>query len=149
MMKSLGWLTLATGVVLFAGCNTFEKRSQEKAAAFSALDPQTQSRLKQGQINISDTFDMVYIALGAPDEKRDKLAAGSQQTIWTFNSYWQEYRGEVLLGYRRYVVQDPRTKTYRVYFEPVRESVYEQRSEERIRITFENGKVTVVEQAQR
>lgn len=140
---------LALGTALLAGCSTFERRSEEKSDVFNMLDDATRQRLKERQLAVGDTFDMVYIALGAPDEKRDKVTQQGSATTWIYNAYWQEYQGEVLLGYRRYTVYDKEAKVYRVYVEPVRESVYRSRAEERLRVQFEDGRVTVIEEAQR
>jgi hypothetical protein len=129
------------------GCNTFERRAQERAATFNQLDAPTRERLKQREIFVGDTFDMVYIALGAPDEKRERVTAEGSETTWIFNQYWQEYHGDRLVGYQRYVVYNPRTRSYIVYYEPVRRSIYSERVEERLRVFFRNGQVTAIEQA--
>ncbi len=136
-------------LLLLAGCNTFERRAKEKSAVFSALDPATQARLEARQIEVGDTQDMVYIALGAPDEKRDLVKPEGRTTTWVYSAYWQEYQGTRLVGYRRNVVYDAASKSYRVYHEPDYQPVYAPRMEDRVRITFQDGRVTVVEQAQR
>lgn len=148
-MRPLAFLAVALASLVLAGCSTFDSRSQEKAAVFNTLDDDTRDRLKERQIAVGDTFDMVYIALGAPDEKREKVTREGTATTWVYNAYWQEYRGETLVGYRRYSVYDREKKVYRVFYEPVRESVYTPRVEERLRVEFKDGRVTVVEEAKR
>ena len=140
-------LAVAALLVLSA-CNTFERRAEEKASIFRALDAATQARLEARQIEVGDTQDMVYIALGAPDEKREQLTAGARTTTWVYSAYWQEYQGTRLVGYRRHVSYDPASKSYRVYHEPDYQPVYAPRIEDRVRITFQDGRVTVIEQAQ-
>lgn len=129
-----------------AGCSTFEKRAKERAATFSALDEATRARLEEKELRVGDTEDMVYIALGAPDEKRETLNEAGRDTMWIYNAYWQEYQGTHFVGYRRHVVGTPGTGNYRVYFEPIHRDVYASRMEERIRVTMRDGRVTVVEQ---
>lgn len=131
-----------------AACSTFERRAKEKGAVFHALDAATQARLEARQIQVGDTEDMVYISLGAPDEKKEHLTAGSRTTTWVYSAYWQEYQGTRLVGFRRLVVYDPGSKSYRVYHEPDYQPVYAPRVEDRMRITFQDGRVTVIEQAQ-
>jgi hypothetical protein len=143
MRKS--FLLLVVAAVL-AGCSTFERRAEEKSATFNQLDDATRQRLKERDITIGDTQDMVYIALGVPDEKRDRISMDGSETTWIYNAYWQEYQGQALVGYRRHVVFDPGSRRYRVYYTPVEQSVYAEREEERIRVTFNSGKVTSVEQ---
>lgn len=150
IMKKPILLCLAAACALLLGaCNSFESRRDEKSYVFDNLDPATQQRLKDGEIRVGDTFDMVYIALGVPDEKRQKSTSKGSQTVWIYASYQSEYRGEAFAGYRRYVVYDRLTHAYRVYHQPVTQSVYEDRVDERFRVTFENGKVTEIETAER
>lgn len=143
MRKSFLFLVVAAAL---AGCSTFERRAEEKSATFNQLDEATRQRLKERDITVGDTQDMVYIALGVPDEKRDRLSLDGSETTWVYNAYWQEYQGQALVGYRRHVVFDPGSRRYRVYYTPVSQSVYAEREEERIRVTFNNGTVSSVEQ---
>jgi hypothetical protein len=143
----LRWAGAAVLLVTLVGCNTFERRAQQRASTFNQLDAPTRERLKQREIFIGDNFDMVYIALGAPDEKRERITADGAETTWIFNRYWQEYYGDRTVGYQRYVVFNRHTRSYHVFYEPVRESVYADRVEEHLRVYFNNGQVTAIEQA--
>ena len=138
---------LFAAVALFAvaGCSTFESRSKQKAAVFNTLDAATQARLKAGEIRVGDTTDEVYISLGQPDEKRDTTAAAGKTSRWIYNRYWQEYEGEAFVGSRPVYVKNPTTGAVSVYYEPVRRPVYASRTEARLRITFHDGRVTVIE----
>ena len=140
-------LTALVAAALLAGCSTFDRRAQERSVVFNTLDEATRERLKEREIRVGDNFDMVYIALGAPDEKRETVTADGANTTWIFNAYWQEYRGERFVGYRRYAVYNELTKTYHVYYQPVHRSIYEERVEERLRVFFADGQVTAIEQA--
>jgi hypothetical protein len=142
-------LVAFVGLFLLSGCNSFERRARERSAVFTALDPATQTRLEARQIEVGDSQDMVYIALGAPDEKRDILTPSGRTTLWIYSAYWQEYQGTRLVGFRRNVVYDPASKSYRVLHEPDLQPIYAARVEDRVRITFQDGHVTVIEQAQR
>ena len=140
-------LLFAALLTLWGGCSTFEGRARERAAAFNQLDAITQERLRQREIRVGDTFDMVYIALGAPDQKREKVTNAGAETTWIYNRYWQEYRGDYTIGFRRHVFYNPKTKSYFVVHEPVRETIYQDRVEERLRVYFKNGQVSAVEEA--
>lgn len=139
---------LACAGLFFAGCNGFEHRAEQKSATFNALDDATQQRLKSGNIAVGDTPDMVYIALGVPDAKRQRLTSDGREVIWVYKTYYQDYRGTELIGYRRYFVPAGPNR-YVVHFEPVAREVYDERSEENMRITFVNDHVSSVEQVQR
>lgn len=139
-------LTVASA--MFSGCSTFAGRAEEKSTVFNSLDAETQSRLKEGNIDVGDTPDMVYIALGVPDTKRQRLTSDGRELIWVYKTYYQDYQGTELVGYRRYFVPVA-PRRYVVHYEPVRRDIYDERSEEHIRITFVNGRVSTVEQAQK
>ena len=140
-------LTLLLAVaVLATGCSTFQSRAKEKAGVFSALDAPTRARLKQGHLQLGDTMDMAYIALGEPDDTHDQLSADGRAVVWIYNHYWQEYSGERVAGYSPVSAPDPKTGVPTVFYEPVEQSVYQDHVEEALRVTFKNDKVTMIEQ---
>lgn len=128
------------------GCSTIDSRIREKQAVFNRLSPSVQAKLRQGIVEVGYTPDMVYIALGAPDERHEKITDKGEQTLWIYKTYYEQYEGMVHVGYRRVVFYDPGTRTYHIYYEPVSEPVYSEHEEDNIRVTFVNGKVTVIEQ---
>lgn len=145
-MKSALLVSLLLVCLGLTGCDTFDRRSQEKASTFASLAPEEREKLRRGVIEVGNTPDMVYIALGRPDEKRDKTTAEGKETTWVYNSYHREYEGNIHSGYRRILVFDPVRKRYTVYFEPVYTDIYSEHTEENIRITFLNDKVNSIEQ---
>jgi hypothetical protein len=135
-------LALLLGLALLtAGCSTFQGRATERAAVFGALDPATQARLKEGLIQLGDTMDMAYIAVGEPDEKHDQLSAEGHAVVWIYHIYWQDYVGEDLVGYHRI---HPASGSPPVVA-PVTHSMYQGHEEEYLRLTFKEGKVSVIE----
>ena len=135
-------------VFALTGCSTYHSRAKEKAAVFAALDPATQARLEARDIRVGDTPDMVYIALGKPTEKKEKLTGSGTSGIWIYTARWDEYQGTRLVGYRSVSVYDPATKSYRVSYVPDYQPVYAPREEDRLRVTFADGVVSVIEVAQ-
>ena len=138
-------IALATGVV---GCSTFESRVREKSETFESLNLEDRSRLAKGQVTLADTEDMVYIALGEPDEKRERMSTRGEEQIWIYRCYWQEYEGTAWTGWRRTIVPSANGRTFAVYHEPVPFNVYRTRSDEVIRVTFAAGEVVAVDQRQ-
>jgi hypothetical protein len=147
MSRPLLFALLTAALCAFAGCNTFERRAQQKADVFARLSPADQARLEKKVIHVGDNADMVYIALGHPDEKQQSVTADGETTTWVYNRYWQEYRGEAHGGFVRHVVRDPKTGAASVYFEPISRPVYAERQQPVMRIIFQGGKVAVIEQA--
>jgi hypothetical protein len=137
-----------TATLLLGGCDTFQSRANEKAQVYQSLPPDTQKRLQHGHVSIGDSQDMVYIALGYPDEVRQVTTAQGQQTVWVYRTYWQQFEGSEWVGWHRVVVRT-RDGHYAVFHEPVTADVYRTRVDEVIRVTFYQGVVAAVEQRHR
>lgn len=145
MKNPLTLLTCLAALVL-AGCSTVQSRIEEKSTVFNALPAETQSRIQQGLVDVGYTPDMVYIAMGNADKVIERSTTDGNETVWIYNSYYQEYEGSRFAGYRRSVYYDNRIKAYRVFYEPVRADIYSDRVEEVARVVFKNGKVASIEQ---
>lgn len=140
----LAMLGLAGAAFLTGGCSTFKARADEKYEVYDALPAATQNRLKRGTVNVGDSEDMVYIALGQPDEKRRITRSEGSASVWVYRTYWDEYAGSTWAGYRRVVVRTPRG--YAVYSEPVTQDVYYSHADETTKVAFVKGVVTVIDQ---
>jgi hypothetical protein len=132
-------------LAILPGCSTFSSRAQEKSAVFNTLDAATRDRLKAGAIAIGDTPDMVYIAIGGPSDMAERENKDSHSALWIYNIYYDRFEGTEIVGYRTRVVTNPRTQTAVVFEEPVERPVYSTRKEERLRVTFTDGKVSAIE----
>jgi hypothetical protein len=154
-MKTLSRLSLpaiacgAAVLLTLAGCDTFDSRAKEKSATYDSLNSNTQQRLEKGKINVGDTPDMVYIALGNPDEKRERSTTNNEQDIWIYKTYVEEYAGTVWGGYHRVIGPGFGGRGYIIYREPISQDLYRDHVDEIIRVTFSAGKVTAVEQVKR
>ena len=132
-----------------AGCNTFHSRARQMSEVYDTLPASEQKRLQRGSINVGDTPEMVYIALGNPDERRDVSTADGTRTTWIYKTYWQQYEGTAWLGYRRIIVPTNNGRGYVIFHEPVTQDVYRTHVDEVIRVTFANNVVSQVEQQRR
>src|ERR1044071_3420654 len=134
MNKSTLLLTAAALGAAFAvtGCDTFAARAKDLSATYEQLDPGTQQRLKRGDINVGDNADMVYIALGQPDERRTVTDADGQGQVWIYRTYWQQYEGTAWYGWRRVIV--PTARGYAVFHEPVSQDIYTQHAADTTRV---------------
>ena len=138
---------LFASLVLLAGCQSVESRIKEKPDLFANLDAATQDKIKQGIIEIGYTEDMVYLALDKPDQKRESVSENGKSTTWIYNTYYQRYDGTQFAGYHRSIYFDPHLRAYRVSYRPAYADTYSQEKEERIRVVFQDGKATVIEQS--
>ncbi len=146
---SLPLVAAATALLFFAGCNSFNARARQMSGVYNQLSPSEQQRLQRGAISVGDSPEMVYIALGNPDERRDTLNADGTRTTWIYRTYWQQYEGTAWLGYRRIVVPNPNGRGYVIYHEPVTQDVYRTHVDDLIRVSFANNSVQQVEQTRR
>jgi hypothetical protein len=149
-MKNRTWFQLLPLVALLAvaGCQTVETRIKEKPAVFASLDKTTQDRIRDGVIGIGYSEDMVYLALGSPDQIRESVTADKHTVIWIYNSYIPHYDPAFMASYYRYPYARAYPYYYRpyaYYFPPYFGPSYAEK-EERIRVTFEDGKVTTIDQ---
>ncbi len=140
------FLVAALGLV---SCNTVASRIHQKEAVFAALPAADQARLRKGEVAIGDTPDMVYIALGTPSRHVERTTANASSAEWIYDQYFQSYEGTQMVGYRRVVAVDPHTGRRFVYHEPAFADVYRERTEDRLRIVFENGRVASIEELKR
>ncbi len=132
----------------FTGCQTVETRIKEKPDAFAQVDKATQDKIRQGIIDLGYSEDLVYLALGAPDRKRESVSATGKTTTWIYNTYYDRYEGTYLVGhYHRQIYFDPYLQTYRLHYYPVFADAYVAEKEQRIRVVFKDGKVSMIEQA--
>jgi len=147
MKSPCSLLALAAAALLaFTGCQNVATRIKEKPDVFAKLDVATQDKIKQGIIDLGYTEDMVYLALGNADQKREAVSATGNMMTWIYNTYYQRYDGVQHAGYYRQVYYDPYLRTYRVYYRPAYVDTYVSEKEERIRVVFKDGKVSVIEQ---
>lgn len=128
-----------------AGCNNYSTRTREKSNVYQSLPTETRQRLQHRHIGIGDSQDMVYIALGYPDEVRQLRTVQGEQTAWVYRTYWQQYEGSAWVGWHRAVVP-MRGGGFAIVHEPVSTDVYRMHVDEAIRVTFDHGVVTAVEQ---
>ncbi|MEO5961264.1 MAG: hypothetical protein ABIR80_19315, partial [Opitutaceae bacterium] len=131
------------------GCDTFQSRAREKSATYESLPAGTQERLQRGAINVGDTPDMVYIALGHPDEKRQTTTPDGTRETWIYRTYWEQYEGTAWVGWRRIIVPAANGRGYAIFHEPVRREVYSTRVDEVIRVVLDRGAVVSVDQQKR
>ena len=110
---------LAASLGFLTGCQTVDSRIKEKPDVFAQLDPATKDKVKQGIIELGYSEDVVYLALGTPDQKRESVSATGKSITWIYNTYYNRYDGGFYAGYHRSVYFDPYLRAYRMYYRPV------------------------------
>ena len=101
MHKNFLPLGVAVGLgLLVSGCETdgVTARAQEKSAVYAALKPWQKKNIDKGTIARGFTPDMVYIALGRPDQVETKEFPEGKAELWTYSRYYP--KTETLHGWK-------------------------------------------------
>lgn len=68
-----------------AGCaSTPEKRIAKEPEVFAALPPETQAKIRAGQVEIGFTMTQVKLAKGKPDTVGRRTTAAGEEEVWTY-----------------------------------------------------------------
>ena len=70
--------------LLLAGCASPAQRIQQNQEFFDSLPVAAQARIRGGQIDLGFTPAMVRIALGEPQRKLIRRAAGGETEVWLY-----------------------------------------------------------------
>ena len=140
-------LLTATALLFIAGCQTLDDRIKSKGDLFTRLDPAMQAKIKAGSIELGFTPDLVFLALGAPAEKRELITPAGKDEIWIYLAYDYPYPGLDPMGYHRRILFDPYLNGYRVGYRPIMAADEGATASERLRVIFHEGKVAAMEQA--
>lgn len=125
----------------FAACSSPETRIEKDPALYSSFPPDVQASVKAGKIGIGFTSQMVYVAWGKPDRKKEIIDEKGKHEVWVYLGTRQEFDGYDMVEVPRpsangqvggvYIDQRPRFKT--VYYE-------------RASVTFTDDKVSKIVQ---
>ena len=70
--------------LLVLGCATPESRIQKDQVAFAAYPPATQEKIRAGHVEVGFTTAMVKLALGAPDDVFTRTTDRGTEELWTY-----------------------------------------------------------------
>lgn len=73
-------------ITFLTGCEDIESRIKEKMDAFSQLSPEAQARIRNQNIALGDSADMVYIALGKPNATEKATGASGPTEILVYKN---------------------------------------------------------------
>lgn len=128
----------ALAALLLAGCATTpQSRIERDPASFSALTPEQQQKVRDGNVGVGFDEAAVRLALGPPDRVIERESADGNTQTWVYyaivpNAYGPGYCAPGFPYYGpAYYCQAPVASQY----------------EERTRVLFKDGKVVSVERA--
>lgn len=124
-------------LVLAAGCGTLDQRISSKQEQFNAWPADVQEKIRAGRVDIGFTPDQVLVAMGEPVRKYQRTTTEGKSEVWAYTG--SKVGFSIGLGVGSYrgggayaggVAYE--TPTYGA-------------EDERVRIVFENDRVTSVE----
>lgn len=138
---ALGLVIMTAGFGL-AGCTSTPELRAKLQGGAAPLPPADQQRLERGEARIGDTPEMVYIALGKPDEKQDVAKGGA---VWLYQDYYRKMGHRERTGWSEVVAPGVKDENAVVVQPPVTRDVYREQTGEDIRVTFTAGTVSAIE----
>lgn len=128
-------LVALTALVLVA-CATPQRRIQDHPQIYAKATPEQQTLISQGRIAMGFTPEFVRLALGTPDRVTQHTDKTGTQTVW----HYVDYRGNVTyVG--AFGFGGPWYPFYGPFFGPS-VIVQQPRDDDRLRVTFDDGKVS-------
>jgi hypothetical protein len=77
-------VALSAGLVFLAGCSTTDSRIKSHQAAFDAAPAQVQAKIQAGQVDVGFTQEQVTMSLGKPDRSYTRTTARGTAEIWAY-----------------------------------------------------------------
>lgn len=138
----LSWVLC--GLFLLTACSTPSSRIRKNQEVFDTFDPEIQEQVRAGKIDLGFNEHMVEIALGQPDRTYNRRTERGVSMIWSYTDQrYQTTQRELVRG--RFRVRDAsgqlRTVTDSTWIDV---PVYQEY--ERLRVEFESGIVTAIEE---
>ncbi|MDP3859264.1 MAG: hypothetical protein Q8Q73_16035 [Stagnimonas sp.] len=126
--------------LLLAACaSTPESRIEKSPDAFAQLTPEQQTKVRAGQVGIGFDAAATRLALGEPDRVLQKTTASGESEVWIYQDvYSYPGAGPCYGAYFRYGLP-----SYCFFGPPMVQEV-----KERMRVSFEAGKVVGIEKEQ-
>ncbi|MCX6992328.1 MAG: hypothetical protein NT011_04210 [Kiritimatiellaeota bacterium] len=134
-------------LIVLAGCATPESRIKDNPGLFASFPPEVQQNVRQGQIDIGYTPEMVEMALGKPDKIETEKAAEGARDIWSYTDTTSTTEQQTYTP-SPYVTDKDGDTTYQ-YRPPVTVNSQKLQEYEKLHVEFMNGKVTKIKTANR
>lgn len=93
--------------VLLAGCATPQARINRHPELFASFPPAAQTKIRQGEIDLGFSKEMVRLALGSPDRIYERETEQGRTELWVYLDYQRAYTYGAPYGYRHRRHFDP------------------------------------------
>jgi hypothetical protein len=133
------------GLLLLVSCASPDYRISKNPEFFATLSPEDQVRIRQGEVAIGFSRDMVVLAQGRPNRIYERESADSKREVWSYTRVVRSSSSDwvrVPVSYR-----DADGKLHRRY-DSVRVDVDHDREVDQLRVEFSEGRVSAIERLQ-
>lgn len=90
-------------VLLLAGCASRpDERIRQSSQTFSQLPPDVQQRIRAGQIDLGYTEEMVWMALGEPARRVERVDLDGRTQVWVYSRTQSQPRFSFGIGMGNY-----------------------------------------------
>lgn len=135
---------LLSALILIAGCQTIDRGIEENAELFATFATDGQRIMRDGEIDLGFTPEMVVIAWDKPDMRQVLRSREVERDIWTYVDRRSVFAGRRFAGYDHEVYVDPHSNTQHSFMRPVYVDIFRTLEIERDRVEFEEGKVVSI-----
>jgi len=137
---------------LLVGCATPLTRIERNPEAFAKLPPEQQQKVQAGEVGIGFDATAVRLAVGEPDRIAQRETVEGRTEVWTYYQPYTNVNAGFCPGYDFYGYYPSRHGYYRGsphlypgYFGSTTCFINQTVFEERLRLTFRDGKVMTVD----
>lgn len=127
-----GWIGLAA--LVLAGCSTIDSRIKDKQEAFDAYPAEVQAAVREGKVKVGFTPEQVEIALGKPDRIYSRTKTGVESEVWAYTDNSPSFGVGLGVGVGGPVGLGAGVNSRDYYYR------------DRMRVVFENGAVSELEE---
>jgi hypothetical protein len=84
IMRTIPAFLALLAVLVLSACSTPESRISANQAAFDTLPPEAQQKIRNGQVDVGFTPEMVLMALGEPTKKYVRQTEHDAVEVWSY-----------------------------------------------------------------
>lgn len=139
LVRSLGLLALAS---VLAGCATPASRIKRNPELFNSLPPEVQQGVQEGRVEIGYPRDAVRLALGAPNREYTRRTGDGTVQVWSYTKEYTTTERQRVNARMRAPDESGRVRTFSDWFWV---DIDRRHEYERLRIEFEDDRVTAIE----
>jgi len=126
-------------LTLLAGCSTPDSRIRKNPSLFASFPPDAQMVIRQGQIGLGFTPEMVTMALGDPSTRTSEVSTEGVKDVWTYTDTYTTTERETVQP--NPVTMDKDGNTRYEYKPPVTVDAQKVKEYDKIVIEFSQGRV--------